>query len=115
MTLRKWRLNSGELCRLIPEPLLESQDLDVVTAHSVPKTLGIHWKVDTDTLHVSTPVSTSSEGIITKRVIASDTAKVFDVLGLFAPAIIPARILLQGLWKLSLSWDNPVPPDVEMR
>ncbi len=115
MTLQKWRSNSGELRRLIPEPLLESQDLDVVTPHSVPKTLGIHWKVDTDTLHVSTPVSTNSEGIITKRVIASDTAKVFDVLGLFAPAIIPTRILLQGLWKLSLSWDDPVPPDVEMR
>ena len=36
-------------------------------------------------------------------------AKVFDVLGRFAPAILPVKILLQEIWKKKLSWDDPLP------
>jgi len=70
-----------------------------------PKPLGFTW---------ITPSTTASEPL-TKRVIASDTAKVFDVLGLFAPAHVPARTLLQSLWKLPIKWDYPVPEDIIAR
>ena len=47
-----------------------------------------------------------------ERHIASIAAKVFDVLGWFAPAILPVKISLQEIWKQQLSWDDPLPADV---
>ena len=33
----------------------------------------------------------------------------FDVLGLFAPSLFQAKILIQQLWLTGLGWDDPVP------
>ena len=49
---------------------------------------------------------------ITKRILASDIAKTFDVLGWFSPSIIKIKILLQQLWELKICWDDPVPDSV---
>ncbi len=65
-------------------------------------------------LHISTPISAQPE-VVTKRAIASGVAGVFDVLGLFAPAIVPAKILLQDLWRTNLSWDDVVPDEVQTK
>jgi len=59
--------------------------------------------------------SITSTDKITKKNIASDTAKVFDILGLFSLAIIPAKLLLQLLWKLPVKWDNMVPNDIQKK
>jgi hypothetical protein len=37
---------------------------------------------------------------------------VFDILGWFAPAVLQLKLLLQHLWKLGNTWDEPVPPDI---
>ena len=50
---------------------------------------------------------------LTKRALASDIAKMFDVLGWFAPVTIKAKILLQGLWEEGLGWDETVPSALE--
>ncbi len=115
MTLRKWRSNSVELCQRIPDHLLEKDatPLSFSLPSQAPKALGIHWDVKKDTLHVSIPPAIPSVIVVTKRVIASGTAGVFDVLGLFSPAIIPARIIFQETWKRSLPWDKPVPDDIK--
>lgn len=34
------------------------------------------------------------------------SAKVYDILGIFAPAVIPSKIL-QKKWMLKLDWDAP--------
>ena len=46
---------------------------------------------------------------VTKRVLVSDIARTFDVLGWFSPAIVKMKIPLQGLWEEKVSWDDPVP------
>ncbi len=115
MSLRKWRSNSTDLLKQIPEDLREACPLSLQAPNQAPKALGVHWDVQTDTLHVSTPVRLPHQEPITKRIIASGTASVFDVLGLFAPAVIIARILLQDLWQLSLSWDEVVPQEHQDR
>ena len=71
------------------------------------KTLGVHWDTGSDSLHISTPAIDNNK-TPTKCQIASIVAKVFDILGWFAPAILPAKILLQDIWKLKLAWDDPV-------
>ncbi len=87
------------------------QRIYISQSQDAPKALGIHWDVSKDTLHVATP-SPDSKSQVTKRKIASDFAKVFDILGLFSPSTIQPKILLQRLWKLPLSWDSPVPDNI---
>ncbi len=117
MTLRKWRSNSKELKDSIPTHLLETDKAHQIVSRScdAPKALGVHWAVEDDTIHVSISKPELESTKITKRSIASVVAGVFDVLGLFCPVIISARILYQSLWKLSLTWDKPVPPDIVSR
>ncbi len=112
MVLRKWRSNSPALLALIPDDLHDpSSSIPLQDPSLSPKALGVHW-VQTDSLHVSIPDVPPSTSSVTKRSIASATAGVFDVLGLFAPAILPARVLFQETWKRALSWDEPVPDDM---
>ena len=49
---------------------------------------------------------------LTKRKLVSDIAKVFDVLGWFAPSTIKVKILLQRVWELGVEWDEPVPETI---
>jgi hypothetical protein len=50
---------------------------------------------------------------VTKRQLLSETAKVFDPLGL-TPTLMCAKIMFQKLWLLGLNWDDPL-PDTELR
>ncbi len=106
MILRKWRSNSPAFIETIPESLRETTDLLIKDPSLSSKTLGIHWNVEHDHLCVSAPAITDST-LPTKRIIASVTAKVFDILGLFSPVIVTAKMLLQHLWILKLDWDSP--------
>lgn len=45
----------------------------------------------------------------TKHFILSDISKAFNLLGLLSPCVIIAKIILQELWSLKLSWDEGVP------
>lgn len=113
MTLRKWRASSAAFLEKIPEELREeADDLELVSPAQTKKALGIHWNAQADVLHISTPVDTSYKKL-TKKVIASVTAKVYDVLGFFAPALIPAKALMQSLWKTNLNWDKEVPEEIK--
>ena len=50
--------------------------------------------------------------MITKRVLVSDIARTYDVLGWFSPSVVRVKTLLQRLWEARLDWDDPVPADV---
>ncbi len=94
--------------RRSPMNLFETKDLHLSSSSSqAPKALGIHWNVTMDQLHISIPTP-STNSRVTKRLIASESATVFDVLGFFA---LP-KILLQNLWQRQLSWDETVPDSI---
>ena len=50
---------------------------------------------------------------LTKRLLVSDIAKTFDILGWFSPSIIKIKILLQRIWELKIDWDEPLPPEIK--
>ena len=50
--------------------------------------------------------------IITKRTLLSDVTKHFDPIGLIAPILVVAKIIIQSCWKLDLEWNDTVPDDV---
>ncbi len=113
MTLRKWRSNSQEVLDSILETLKENEPTQTLPAISEQhKALGIHWNTSDDSLHVATPPLQDIEAA-TKRTIASDVARTFDVMGWCSPAVVKMKILLQRIWELGLEWDEKVPPRIE--
>lgn len=74
------------------------------------KTLGLYWDSKNDIFKYS--IQMTMKGSVTKRNILSCIAQIFDPLGLIAPVVITAKIVIQRLWQLKLSWDESVPLDV---
>ena len=94
MTLRKWRSNSPLFLSTVPEKLRESADLHLPSPLSSSKALWMHWDVRNDNFHISVP-QIDVNMPVTRRIIASESAKVFDILGLFSPSILPSKVMLQ--------------------
>lgn len=74
------------------------------------KTLGVSWDARHDTIRYSAQSTATNK--ITKRTILSTIARIFDPLGLLGPITIVAKILLQRLWTLKLSWDESLPASI---
>ncbi|XP_033199971.2 uncharacterized protein LOC117162216 [Bombus vancouverensis nearcticus] len=49
---------------------------------------------------------------VTKRSISPVIAQIYDPLGLFAPVIVRAKMLLQQVWTLNVDWDESLPTDL---
>ncbi|XP_049865132.1 uncharacterized protein LOC126366187 [Pectinophora gossypiella] len=103
--LHKFRSN----CPQIFEDSTLTNSLDLSNQASV---LGVQWTPNTDTLSFSIKLDTLNDKI-TKRLILSNTCKIFDPLGLLSPCTVTLKILLQKLWQLKLSWDEQVPNDIK--
>ena len=106
--LTKWVSNSRTVLESIPEAErakdiknldLESNDLPVERA------LGVYWSVENDTLGFKICIQSRPP---TKRGILSVISSVYDPLGLAAPCVLPARILLQDLCQRNTDWDTEI-------
>lgn len=106
--LRKFHSNSPELTdndTKSTSPLIPDEE---------HKTLGILWNQSTDTFTYSLNCSISQR-TISKRTILAITARLYDPLGLLAPIIVVAKLLIQELWQLKLTWDETVPMEIYSR
>lgn len=111
MQLHKLRSNSTDFLQSISPELRETEDLEISTPSTSTKALGIHGRVQPDTFYISTP-TINSDLPVTEHLVASTVAKVYDILGLFAPVTIVARMVLQQLGLSRLDWDQPVTEDL---
>ncbi|GFV12556.1 uncharacterized protein TNCV_4425091 [Trichonephila clavipes] len=73
------------------------------------KTLGVSWKPILDCFLIKVKVCLDSS--YTKRDVLSTIAKIFDPVGLMAPAISKAKIFLQRLWRSKLEWNDLLPAE----
>ncbi|XP_043276054.1 uncharacterized protein [Venturia canescens] len=78
------------------------------------KTLGLKWLPRADTFVFTAKPSDHSKPI-TKRLILSEVAQIFDPLGLISPVTIRAKLLLQELWLHKINWDDPLPSHIISR
>ncbi|XP_075164230.1 uncharacterized protein LOC142236821 [Haematobia irritans] len=105
--LKKWCANHPRLLKDIPEADQEvNLDFDVISSDTV-KTLGLFWLPHIDNFCVK--VKFNEHKTVTRRTATSDLAKLFDPLGLLAPAVVTAKIFMQNLCEASLGWDDPLP------
>jgi hypothetical protein len=75
------------------------------------KALGVTWEVSNDLLtfpYAAPPIPDQ----LTKRVVTSFAAKIFDPLQILCPFTIQAKILLQKAWSRGLTWDEKLPDDL---
>ncbi|XP_062538691.1 uncharacterized protein LOC134206966 [Armigeres subalbatus] len=107
-TLRKWSSNSAEILENISVDLRDERTtLELDSASSPVKTLGLIWEPASDMFRYAVP-QWNPQTPITKRIVLSDTARIFDPLGLVGPVVVQAKIFLQSLWKESCDWDSPL-------
>lgn len=83
----------------------------VADVSTLTKTLGLLWNRSTDTLQLPlfflSPFCSTAP---TKRDVLRRLSSIYDPLGFITPLSIPARILIQEIWKEHLEWDDPLPP-----
>ncbi|XP_068149528.1 uncharacterized protein [Drosophila tropicalis] len=99
LELSKWVSNSKRIASN------EGNEIDF--SKMAAKVLGLHWRPGEDVLTYK--VSLSEHMTCTMRQVLSDTARIFDPLGILAPVVIKFKILLQELWLLNLDWDSELP------
>ena len=74
--------------------------------------LGVEWDLVSDSFrHVISCYKDSKP--LTKRVLVSNIAHLFVLLGRCSPTIIQMKLLLQRFWEHSLTWGELVPKEIE--
>ena len=117
MELTKWASNSAEVLSTIP--VASQEQVEAVPFHSEPaqstiKALGICWNSARDSFTFK-GLKKLQHSAITKRILLSELAKVFDPLGFLSPVTVRAKILFQHLWQLKVDWDDEVPAQVQQQ
>ena len=105
--LRKWASNCPEALEGVPDEDREMKLPIELNEPNTIKALGIHWQPCSDKFLFSAQTPKILQP--TKRSILSNIASLFDPLGLLAPIIIQAKLLMQRLWELKVDWDS-IPP-----
>ncbi|XP_066590782.1 uncharacterized protein [Prorops nasuta] len=77
------------------------------------KVLGIYWDHGDDSFRFR--ASPSHIGVLTKRILLSENAKIFDPLGWISPIVITLKQLMQSTWLLKLSWDEEIPEPIQSK
>ena len=104
--LRKWVSNSPQVMAAIDPgnklPIktmtIASGDMDEEEIEAV-QTLGVQWQVLDDTISLKPGQQLiKAKQQITKRVVASAVAGIFDPLQLAAPFVITGKLILQTIW-----------------
>ncbi|XP_065083408.1 uncharacterized protein LOC135705561 [Ochlerotatus camptorhynchus] len=100
-------LSITEALEGVPEADLEMKIPIELNEPNTIKALGIHWQPYSDEFLFSVQPPKILQP--TKRIILFNIASLFDPLGLLAPIIIKAKLLMQHLWELKVDWDV-IPP-----
>ncbi|OXA41905.1 uncharacterized protein LOC110859593 [Folsomia candida] len=107
---RRWNSSHPALIDRLPVELRETKSLMPLELGHTVKTLGIYWQPNSDQFLFQLDSCLSTfKGHLTKRIILSEIAKIFDPIGWLAPVVITAKMMMQQLWKLDLGWYDPVP------
>jgi hypothetical protein len=112
--LHKWCSNNKQLLEDIPKQLQSMSDIDFCQEEDASiKTLGITYKINSDTLNISSPGGLPCEvESYTKRQVLSVIGKFFDPLGLAGPIVVAAKLIMQRTWQLNIAWDSHIPQDL---
>lgn len=107
--MQKWSSNSEEVLKHLTGER-STQDKIEIKLDKIIKILGLTWDRKDDTFKITVNLP-EMRYPITKRLILSDVARLFDPFGWLSPIVITAKILIQRLWLCSLGWDEELPSE----
>ena len=105
MCLTKW---SSNLCEVRPMEKSFNESEFKYTESDALKVLGLKWNPVNDCFSFDC-LTSPNEMIITKRLVLSFIARLFDPLGFLTPFSVKAKIIFQQLWVLGIEWDTCIP------
>ena len=109
MNLRKVYSNNKEFLTQIPHDKCETLKSDDMTI----KALGIKWRPATDEIEFEVrPINTSR---VTKRIVLSEIAKLYDPQGLIGPVVFTMKTLMKQIWLLEVPWDKSPPENINQQ
>nr|CAH7758363.1 unnamed protein product [Callosobruchus chinensis] len=106
--LRKWCANDPSVLEGSSSTNSINTDSYYLCKDEIRHALGLTWYPNQDMLSYAFNIEFPNKRI-TKRVVLSVVASIFDPLGLMSLVIISFKILLQQLWQQNLQWDEPLP------
>ena len=105
--LRKWITSSRPVLGSIPPENRNDPKLDIrFDELPTEKTLGLLWNCNEDSFRFGFKMSSP---VVTKRDLLRAISSIFDPLGMLAPIILKARIILKKVWTAGISWDTELP------
>ena len=111
--LRKWRSNAPAALRHLPSHLVDKDSSRRLPVDSeFTKVLGVEWNTEQDSLRLAVG-DFPSDRTLTKRTLASNIARVYDILGWYSPSVIKVKVLLQQLWTSKIDWDDVIPAAIQ--
>ncbi|XP_018397711.1 PREDICTED: uncharacterized protein LOC108775755 [Cyphomyrmex costatus] len=111
--LRKWSSNHPSL-RDAEGPHSKEFNLTENRINET-KALGISWNCEADIFRFDNLGLHPSLQRLTKRVVLSRIALIFDPLGWLWPSIVIACILMQEIWRSKVNWDESLPNELHTR
>ena len=112
--LTKFTSNSPGVMESIPlEDRSKEQriSIDYNDKELLEHALGIQWNTKTDTFSFSISLPTKP---FTRRGVLSMISSIYDPLGFIAPLMLPMKRILQDMCRVtSLTWDDPLPSDIQ--
>ncbi|XP_060855260.1 uncharacterized protein LOC132932934 [Metopolophium dirhodum] len=109
LELKKWASNTPELLEHLRPEDCSRNPLAFEQNDATHVVLGMRWSHDQD--YFSFGIN-SFKMNPTKRGVLSMIARIFDPLGLLAPATFYAKSIMQRVWVAQISWDDQLPSDI---
>ena len=114
--LMKFASNHPAILEGLSKDRLSPQLVDVdLQFDNIPaqKTLGLSWNPSIDSFCV---VAANNDYPLTRRGLLSFLSRWYDPLGIVAPYLLPAKLILQRLAQMNLEWDDAnLPYNEKMR
>ncbi|CAL8136776.1 unnamed protein product [Orchesella dallaii] len=113
LELRKWSSNDPDVLAAIPSHLQETDPHSFDKETSI-KALGVQWNPTQDVFSFCN-FDVKYREHISKRLLLSDLARVFDPLGFLSAVTIKAKMIMQEIWTLKFGWDEPLPTEIQQQ
>lgn len=105
--LRKWRCSNQVVIRQFPD-MKEDEVTIGSEEEDISSVLGLKWNARADTFCFRVKESKPTAKI-TKRIMLSEVARLYDPVGFLSPVTIIGKIFIQKIWQENCGWDDPVP------
>ncbi|XP_017470509.1 PREDICTED: uncharacterized protein LOC108362157 [Rhagoletis zephyria] len=118
--LRNFVSNCKSLeAKLNNDEVVQGESFNLERGNSTEKVLGMFWNTNKDTFEFHFKFHKVPKDVLeckrppTKREMLGIVMSVYDPFGLLANFMIYTKLLLQATWKMQITWDEPLPYEMQ--